>query len=119
MDFVIDFSSPPANLDINIKIGIFVGVAMGVIFITVVSVLVLRRKGRSAKLVIEEDQSTTDSQAAFYRGAENNTNGRQEQHGYSNYGKTSYLCDDLHSLDNDSFLTSLETCSVKDTFTWD
>ena len=31
----------------------------------------------------------------------------------------SYLYDDLHSLDNDSFLTSLETISEKDRFDWE
>ena len=30
-----------------------------------------------------------------------------------------YLYDDLHSLDNDSFLTSLETISEKDRFDWE
>lgn len=30
-----------------------------------------------------------------------------------------YLYDDLHSLDNDSFLTSLETISEKDRFNWE
>jgi len=120
MDFVIDFSSPKANLDINIKIGIFVGVAMGVILIAVVAVLILRRNVRHAKLVIDEDQSTTDSQFVFSRGVKSNTSGREEQHFNSNFGKSSYTrTDDLYSLDNDSFLTSLETCSVKERFTWD
>eukprot|EP00090_Calanus_glacialis_P045193 TRINITY_DN8241_c0_g1_i1.p1 TRINITY_DN8241_c0_g1~~TRINITY_DN8241_c0_g1_i1.p1 ORF type:complete len:453 (-),score=119.58 TRINITY_DN8241_c0_g1_i1:70-1428(-) len=117
-DFVIDFSSSKPTLGLNIKIGIFVGVALGVLIITVVAVLVMRRKVRSAKLVIDEDESTTDSQFAFSRGLKNNSSVMQE-HFNNNFGKSSYTCDDLHSLDNDSFLTSLETISVKDKFTWD
>ena len=34
-------------------------------------------------------------------------------------GSAAYLYDDLHSLDNDSFLTSLETISEKDKFNWE
>jgi len=119
MDFVIDFSVSEPILDLNIKIGIFIGVALSVVTITVVVVLVTRRKARSAKLVIDEDHSTTDSQYAFSRPLKNNSNIIQEQFS-NNVGKASfYPCDDLHSLDNDSFLTSLETISVKDKFTWD
>jgi len=119
MDFVVDFSVSEPILDLNIKIGIFIGVALSVVTITVVVVLVTRRKARSAKLVIDEDHSTTDSQYAFSRPLKNNSNIIQEQFS-NNVGKASfYPCDDLHSLDNDSFLTSLETISVKDKFTWD
>jgi len=118
MDFVIDFSSSKGVLDINIKICIFVGVAMGVLITAVVAVLVMRRKVRSAKLVIDEDESTTDSQFAFSRGLKSNSSVLQE-HFNNNFGKSSYSCDDLHSLDNDSFLTSLETISGKDRFSWD
>jgi len=119
MDFVIDFSVSESHFDINIKIGIFIGVILSILTITVLVVVMRRRKGRSAKLVIDEDQSTTDSQAVFSRPMKINSSIIQEQFGY-NAGKSScYPCDDLHSLDNDSFLTSLETISVKDKFTWD
>merc|ERR1712106_561290 len=106
---IVEFSSSKTTLDLNIKIGIFVVVALGVLIITVVAVLVLRRKVRSAKLVIDEDESTTDSQFAFSRSLTNNSSSIQE-HFYSNFGKQAacYPSDDLHSLGNDSFLTSLE-----------
>merc|ERR1712106_916398 len=106
---IIEFSSSKPALDLNIKIGIFVEVALGVLIITVVAVLVRRRKVSSAKLVIDEDESTTDSQFAFSRGLTNNSSIIQE-HFNSNYGKQPgcYPSDDLHSVDNDSFLTSLE-----------
>ena len=45
-----------------------------------------KRKGRSAKLVIDEDQSTTDSQAVFSRPMKINSSIIQEQFGY-NAGK--------------------------------
>merc|ERR1712142_1324896 len=119
IDFVIDFSVSEPHLDFNIKIGIFIGVSLSILTITVLVVVMRRRKGRSAKLVIDEDQSTTDSQAVFSRPMKINSSIIQEQFGY-NAGKSScYPCDDLHSLDNDSFLTSLETISLKDKFTWD
>ena len=35
------------------------------------------------------------------------------------FQSSAYLYDDLHSLDNDSFLTSLETISEKDKFNWE
>ena len=46
--------------------------------VSVVAVLVLRRKVKSAKLVIDEDESTTDSQFAFSRGLTNNSSVIQE-----------------------------------------
>ena len=54
--------------------------------VSVVAVLVLRRKVRSAKLVIDEDESTTDSQFAFSRGLTNNSSGIQE-HFNSHFGQ--------------------------------
>ena len=54
--------------------------------VSVVAVFVLRRKIRSAKLVIDEDESTTDSQFAFSRGLTNNYSGIQE-HFNSHFGK--------------------------------
>jgi len=107
-DFSVDVSSSRKSLAMKIKIGIFVGVVMGVLISAVVAVLFRRRKTKSAKLVIDEDQSTTDSQFAFSRGLKHEDSGRRE-HFNNHIGKSSYSCDDLHSLDNDSFLTSLET----------
>jgi len=117
--FAFEFSSSKKALDGNIRIGIFVGVILGVIITagSVLTVLVTRRKARSAKLVTDEDQSTTDSQFAFSRGLKHEESVHQE-HFNTNFGKPSYFCDDLHSLDNDSFLTSLETISVKDKLSW-
>ena len=106
---MIDFSSSKPTLDLNLKIGVFVCVALGVLiitgkfklilhhhlqhallthncFVSVFAVLVLRRKARSAKLVIDEDESTTDSQFAFSRGLTNNSSGIQE-HFNSHFGK--------------------------------
>jgi len=104
----IDFSSSKA-IAINIKISIFVSVVIGVTITAVVAVFVTRRKVRSAKVVTDEDQSTMDSQFAFSRGLKNEDSLCQENFNTS-FGKSSYLgCEDLHSLDNDSFLTSLET----------
>jgi len=119
MDFVLDYSMSRPLIDLNIKIGIFVGVVLGILIITVLVVLVTRRKARSAKLVIDEDQSTTDSQFAFSRGLNNNSSIIQE-HLSSHFGKAPcYPSDDLHSLDNDSFLTSLETMHGRDKLSWD
>ena len=52
------------------------------------SVLVLHRKVRSSKLVMDEDESTTDSQFAFSRSLTNNFSSIQE-HFNSHYGKVS------------------------------
>ena len=54
--------------------------------VSVVAVLVMRRKVRSAKLVIDEDESTTDSQFAFSRGLKSNSSVLQE-HFNNNFGK--------------------------------
>jgi len=102
----IDFSSSKA-IAINIKISIFVSVVIGVTITAVVAVFVTRRKVRSAKVVTDEDPM--DSQFAFSRGLKNEDSLCQENFNTS-FGKSSYLgCEDLNSLDNDSFLTSLET----------
>jgi len=119
MDFVLDYSVSRPLISLNMKIGIFVAVVLCVLIITVLVVLVTRRKARSAKLVIDEDQSTTDSQFAFSRGLNNNSSIIQEQLS-SHFGKAPcYPSDDLHSLDNDSFLTSLETMHGRDKLSWD
>merc|ERR1711936_1144388 len=102
------------------KIGIFIGVVMIVLTISVVLGMIsvsLRRARRGKRMMKEDEISQADTvstvmETSSYTGLPDSV--------YSNYiRKSSLSCDELTELDNDSFLTSLETTSVMDRFGWD
>jgi len=102
------------------KIGIFIGVVMIVLTISVVLGMIsvsLRRARRGKRMMKEDEISQADTvstvmETSSYTGLPDSV--------YSNYiRKSSLSCDELTELDNDSFLTSLETISVMDRFGWD
>merc|ERR1712183_1065715 len=102
------------------KIGIFIGVVMIVLTISVVLGMIsvsIRRARRGKRMMKEDEVSQADTvstvmETSSYNGLPYSV--------YSNYiRKSSLSCDELTELDNDSFLTSLETISVMDRFGWD
>merc|ERR1712037_438907 len=102
------------------KIGIFIGVVMIVLTISVVLGMIsvsLRRARRGKRMMKEDEISQADTvstvmETSSYTGLPDSV--------YSNcIRKSSLSCDELTELDNDSFLTSLETISVMDRFGWD
>jgi len=102
------------------KIGIFIGVVMIVLTISVVLGMIsvsIRRARRGKRMMKEDEVSQADTvstvmETSSYTGLPDSV--------YSNYiRKSSLSCDELTELDNDSFLTSLETISVMDRFGWD
>jgi len=102
------------------KIGIFIGVVMIVLTISVVLGMIsvsIRRARRGKRMMKEDEVSQADTvstvmETSSYNGLPDSV--------YSNYiRKSSLSCDELTELDNDSFLTSLETISVMDRFGWD
>merc|ERR1712179_749691 len=95
------------------KIGIFIGVVMIVLTISVVLGMIsvsIRRARRGKRMMKEDEVSQADTvstvmETSSYTGLPDSV--------YSNYiRKSSLSCDELTELDNDSFLTSLETISV-------
>merc|ERR1711899_338980 len=101
------------------KIGIFIGVVMIVLTISVVLGMIsvsIRRARRGKRMMKEDELSQADTvstvmETSSYSGLPDSF--------YSNYiRKSSLSCDELTELDNDSFLTSLETISVMDRFAW-
>merc|ERR1712203_1318005 len=99
------------------KIGIFIGVVMIVLTISVVLGMIsvsIRRARRGKRMMKEDELSQADTvstvmETSSYSGLPDSF--------YSNYIRKSPLsCDELTELDNDSFLTSLETISVMDRF---
>merc|ERR1719445_759500 len=102
------------------KIGIFIGVVMIVLTISVVLGMIsvsIRRARRGKRMMKEDELSQADTvstvmETSSYSGLPDSF--------YSNYiRKSSLSYDELTELDNDSFLTSLETISVMDRFAWD
>merc|ERR1712088_799844 len=102
------------------KIGIFIGVVMIVLTISVVLGMIsvsIRRARRGKRMMKEDEVSQADTvstvmETSSYSGLPDSF--------YSNYiRKSSLSCGELTELDNDSFLTSLETISVMDRFGWD
>merc|ERR1711990_1316582 len=113
------------NSDVYIKIGIFITVTIAVLLVTGGLVFVMMK--RKIKTVMETNLMTNEqptkghSQFVFQSRGIKGLNTSTIQENFNNhFGKSSaYLYDDLHSLDNDSFLTSLETISEKDKFNWE
>merc|ERR1711997_712735 len=113
------------NSDVYIKIGIFITVTIAVLLVTGGLVFVMMK--RKIKTVMETNLMTNEqptkghSQFVFQsRGIKGLTTSTIQENFNNHFGKSSaYLYDDLHSLDNDSFLTSLETISEKDKFNWE
>jgi len=112
------------NSDVYIKIGIFITVTITVLLVTGGFVFVMMK--RRIKTVLETNLVTNEqkkghSQFVFQsRGIKGLTTSTIQENFHNHFGKSSaYLYDDLHSLDNDSFLTSLETISEKDKFNWE
>jgi len=102
------------------KIGIFIGVVMIVLTVSVVlgmAAVSIRRARRGKRMIKEDEMSQAETvstvmETSSYQGLPDSV--------YSNYiRKSSLSCDELTELDNDSFLTSLETISVMDRFAWD
>lgn len=102
------------------KIGIFIGVVMIVLTVSVVlgmAAASIRRARRGKRMIKEDEMSQAETvstvmETSSYQGLPDSV--------YSNYiRKSSLSCDELTELDNDSFLTSLETISVMDRFAWD
>jgi len=113
------------NSDVYIKIGIFITVTIAVLLATGGLVFVMmKRKIKTVmetNLVTNEQPTKGHSQFVFQSRGIKGLNTSTIQENFNNhFGKSSaYLYDDLHSLDNDSFLTSLETISEKDKFNWE
>merc|ERR1711997_108152 len=113
------------NSDVYIKIGIFITVTIAVLLVTGGLVFVMmKRKIKTVmetNLVTNEQPTKGHSQFVFQSRGIKGLNTSTIQENFNNhFGKSSaYLYDDLHSLDNDSFLTSLETISEKDKFNWE
>jgi len=113
------------NSDVFIKIGIFITVTIAVLLVTGGLVFVMMK--RKIKTVMETNLMTNEeptkghSQFVFQsRGIKGLATSTIQENFNNHFGKSSaYLYDDLHSLDNDSFLTSLETISEKDKFNWE
>jgi len=129
-DFVVDVellkTSTNNNSDIYIKIGIFITVSLAVLVMTggLICVMMRRKikKVAESSLVTNENESNSiNNQVVFQRGLKTSTTSSLQEHFNNHFGKSgaAYLYDDLHSLDNDSFLTSLETISEKDRFDWE
>lgn len=118
-DFVVELKSTNNNSDGFIKIGIFITVTIAVLLMTGGLVFVMMK--RKTKTVMETNLVTNDQQFVFQsRGMKGLTTNSIQENFNNHFGKTSaYLYDDLHSLDNDSFLTSLETISEKEKFNWE
>jgi len=122
-DFVVELKSTSDNSDVYIKIGIFITVTLAVLIMTagLIYVMLRRRKIKTVSensLVTNEDEAAVvNNQVVFQKGLR--TTSSLQEHFNSHFGKAAYLYDDLHSLDNDSFLTSLETISEKDRFDWE
>lgn len=118
VDVVIDRSAVEL-LTFRNKIGIFIGVVMIVLTISVVLVMVavsIRRARRGKRMMKEDELSHADTVSTVLEGS---CTGLPDSV-YSTYiRKSSLSCDELTELDNDSFLTSLETISVMDRFAWD
>merc|ERR1711936_259605 len=123
-DFVVELKSTNNNSDV-IKIGIFITVTIAVLIMTGGLVFfMMKRKIKTVmetNLVTNEHHTKGHSQFVFQsRGMRGFTTGTVQENFTNHFGKSSaYLYDDLHSLDNDSFLTSLETISEKDKFNWE
>jgi len=124
-DFVVEELKHSNNSDVYIKIGIFITVSLAVLIMTGGLIFVMmRRKIKTvaeASLVTNEDEA--NNQVVFQKGLKTSTTSSLQEHFNNHFGKSgssaAYLYDDLHSLDNDSFLTSLETISEKDKFNWE
>jgi len=123
-DFVVDVALTASdNSDVYIKIGIFITVSLAVLIMTggLIFVMMRRKIVRKLKTVAESSLVTSQDEAAsnqvvFQRGLRTSTTTSLQEHFNNHFGKSgaAYLYDDLHSLDNDSFLTSLETISERD-----
>jgi len=124
-DFVVELKSTN-NSDVYIKIGIFITVSLAVLVMTAGLIFVMMRRHKiktvaEASLVTNEDEArAVNNQVVFQKGLKTSTTSSLQEHFNNHFGKSAaYLYDDLHSLDNDSFLTSLETISEKDKFNWE
>jgi len=122
-DFVVELKSTN-NSDVYIKIAIFITVTLAVLIMTggLIFVLMKRKKIKTVSetsLVTHQEDSVNANQVVFQKGLKTSTTTSLQEHFSNHFGKAAYLYDDLHSLDNDSFLTSLETISEKDKFDWD
>jgi len=126
-DFVVDVellkTSTNNNSDIYIKIGIFITVSLAVLVMTggLICVMMRRKIKTVAESSLVTNENESNSQVVFQRGLRTSTTSSLQEHFNNHFGKSgaAYLYDDLHSLDNDSFLTSLETISEKDRFNWE
>lgn len=127
-DFVVDveLKSTNNNSDIYIKIGIFITVSLAVLVMTGGLIFVMMRRkiktvAESSLVTNENESNSINNQVVFQRGLKTSTTSSLQEHFNNHFGKSgaAYLYDDLHSLDNDSFLTSLETISEKDRFDWE
>jgi len=107
--------------DMNLKIGIFGGVVVAVLMLTGLLVVLARHRARRKKLLHLEEKTVPSSHKQFVleKDLEPNmfsSNIVQKSSHVQQY----YSNDDLHSLDDDSFLSSLETCTnSRERFGWD
>merc|ERR1712110_75718 len=127
-DFVVDveLKSTNNNSDIYIKIGIFITVSLAVLIMTGGLIFVMMRRkiktvAESSLVTNKNESNSINNQVVFQRGLKTSTTSSLQEHFNNHFGKSgaAYLYDGLHSLDNDSFLTSLETISEKDRFDWE
>jgi len=111
-------SSFSEDTDFYVKIAILTCVSIAVLFVSGgLLFVILRRKIKKVgetTLVTNEDEF--NNQVVFQ--TQLKPSSTLQDHIFTNhFGKSAvYMYDDLHSLDNDSFLTSLETISEKDRF---
>jgi len=111
-------SSFSEDTDFYVKIAILTCVSIAVLFVSGgLLFVILRRKIKKVgetTLVTNEDEF--NNQVVFQ--TQLKPSSALQDHIFTNhFGKSAvYMYDDLHSLDNDSFLTSLETISEKDRF---
>jgi len=105
------------DTDLYIKIGIFVCVSIAVLVVSggLLYMMLKRKIKKVGETVLVTNEDDVNNQVVFQTQLKQTSS--LQDHIFSNhFGKSAYLYDDLHSLDNDSFLTSLETISEKDRF---
>lgn len=105
------------DTDFYIKIAIFICVSIAVLVVSggLLFVMLRRKIKKVGETVLVTNEDEMNNQVVFQTQLKQTSS--LQDHIFSNhFGKSAYLYDDLHSLDNDSFLTSLETISEKDRF---
>merc|ERR1712141_879842 len=100
------------DTDFYIKIAIFICVSIAVLVVSggFLFVMLRRKIKKVGETVLVTNEDELNNQVVFQTQLKQ-TSSLQDHISSNHFGKSAYLYDDLHSLDNDSFLTSLETIS--------